>query len=292
MHDRLVVGFDGSTTSTSAVEWAAAEAERRGAALRVISSYALPPVMDHYGIGTGAASPADVQRADLGARETLEAAMSGCRHHHPALGLDYWTTDAPVVEALTEEARRADLLVVGRSGAGPFERVLLGSVTESVLYRSPCPVAVVPTKTVDHGDAADHVGRVVVGVDGSPAALKAMRWAADEADTRQANLVVVHAWDYPYRMTTEGLAPGSDLARVDAAIVADRAVEEAREMMAGPVTSRLVEASAVQALLDAAETADLLVVGSRGRGGFRTMVLGSVAHVVAGHSPCPVVVVR
>lgn len=119
-----------------------------------------------------------------------------------------------------------------------------------------------------------------------------MRWAADEADTRQANLVVVHAWDYPYRMTTEGLAPGSDLARVDAAIVADRAVEEAREMMAGPVTSRLVEASAVQALLDAAETADLLVVGSRGRGGFRTMVLGSVAHVVAGHSPCPVVVVR
>ena len=136
------------------------------------------------------------------------------------------------------------------------------------------------------------MGYVAVGVDGSPASLKAMRWAADEADTRHAELVVVHAWDYPYRMTAEGVAPGADLARVDAAILTDRAVEEARDMMAGSVSARLVEGSAVQALLDAGETADLLVVGSRGRGGFRTMVLGSVAHVVAGHSPCPVVVVR
>ena len=119
-----------------------------------------------------------------------------------------------------------------------------------------------------------------------------MRWAGAEAEIRRAELDVLHGWEYPYLFTAEGVAPGTGLAAVDAAIVADRAVETARELVTGAVSSQLVEGGAVQALLDAGETADLIVVGSRGRGGFRTMLLGSVAHRVAGHAACPIVVAR
>jgi nucleotide-binding universal stress UspA family protein len=154
-----------------------------------------------------------------------------------------------------------------------------------VLSKSPCPVVVVPA------ELPGSCGRVVVGVDGSAGADAAARWATDEADRLRCELVVLHAWEYPYAFTNEGFGRGPEIAAVDAAIVVEHTVAMARDRGTGNVAELLVVGGAVQALLDAGERADLVVVGSRGRGGFRSMLFGSVAQNVAAHAACPVVVV-
>lgn len=286
MHDRLIVGFDGSLASLAALRWAGEEAESRKASVRVISSYSMPPVMDYYGIGTAAASTAELERLEQACESALRDAVAEATRCHPTVGFDYRATSAPPVRCLVDEAAAADLLVVGSNGLGAIKSFILGSVTGAVLHDSRCPVVVVPEQL------RDSVGRIVVGVDGSKRSDVALRWAEDEADRRGCTLVVVHAWEYPYRMTEEGFARGSTLAEVDASIVLERAVDAATDRMSSPVIGELAEGSATQALLDAAEQADLLVVGSRGRGGFRSMILGSVAHAVSAHASCPVAVVR
>jgi nucleotide-binding universal stress UspA family protein len=135
--------------------------------------------------------------------------------------------------------------------------------------------------------------RIVVGVDGSPASKRALRWAVDEARRGEANLDVVHAWQlpnagrYPYVAAYVDYGPLEQ----DARRVLDRAL--AGENLTGLswVEPILVQDAPARALLDTAKGADLLVVGSRGRGGFAGLLLGSVSHQVAAHAPCPVVVV-
>jgi nucleotide-binding universal stress UspA family protein len=286
MHDRLIVGFDGSEAAAAAVRWAADEAETRGAAVRVVSSYSIPLVMAYYGVGTAIAPESSLQELRESCIADLHAVVAESTHTHPRVGFDFKAVNEHPVNVLVREAEDADLLVVGSNGAGAVRSLLLGSVTGAVLHESPCPVVVVPR------DLHEATGRIVVGVDGSKHSYTALDWAIDEADKHGADLVVLHAWEYPYRMTEEGFAPGPDLAEVDAAIVIDAAVEHARDRMTGEVHRRLVEGGATQSLLDVAEAADMLVVGSRGRGGFRSMLLGSVAHAVSAHARCPVVVVR
>ena len=254
--------------------------------MRVVSSYSMPPVMDYYGLGTAVATQPTLEALKETCLADLQSVVTEATHAHPRVGFDFRAVNEHAVTVLVREAESADLLVVGSNGAGAIRSFLLGTVTGAVLHESPCPVVVVP------GEPHAVTGRIVAGVDGSKQSEVALEWAIDEADRHGADLVVLHAWEYPYRMTSEGYAPGSDLAQVDAAIVIDAAIERARERMAGSVLSRLVEGGATQSLLDEAEAADLLVVGSRGRGGFRSMLLGSVAHAVSAHAQCPVVVVR
>lgn len=137
-------------------------------------------------------------------------------------------------------------------------------------------------------------GRIVVGVDGSERSVNALRWALDEAKRRDATVDVVHAWHYPY---TGGVVPGMsyaiDFEEVEKAAreVLDRAIQHARPPRELHVEPILVQSSAARALLDTAIGADLLVVGSRGRGGFTGLLLGSVSQQCAHHAPCPVVIV-
>ena len=98
----------------------------------------------------------------------------------------------------SREAADADLLIVVSSGTGALESFLLGSVVAGVLHKSPCPVVVVPVKV------RDAVGRIAVGFDGSEASSRALRWAAAEVERRDAELIVIHAWHYPYRSTQGG----------------------------------------------------------------------------------------
>lgn len=286
MHDRLIVGFDGSAQSKAALGWAAAEAETRAASVRVISSYSMPPVMDYYGLGTSAASPESMERIRQQCLTELRTAVASAVRDHPGVGFDEQAVPESPVERLLAEAAHADLLAVGQNGLGAVRDFLLGSVTGALLHESSCPVGVVPAVLPERH------GRIVVGVDSSEASSAALHWAIDEADRHEAELTVVHAWHYPYKLTIDGTARGSALSQVDAALVVDEAVELARARMAGDAIGRLVEASPAQALLDAGGAADMVVVGSRGRGGFRSMLLGSVAHAVAARASCPVVVVR
>jgi nucleotide-binding universal stress UspA family protein len=132
--------------------------------------------------------------------------------------------------------------------------------------------------------------RIVVGVDGSESAQQALRWAIDEARRRDATLEVVHAWrripitDY---FTTE-LEPGGS-ARYAQALL-DEAVD-AEDCTGVTVERRLVPGGGAYALMHEAKGAALLVVGSRGRGGFSGLLLGSVSHQAAQHAPCPVVII-
>ncbi len=282
MTHTLTVGFDGSPQSTRAVMWAAGIAVRDDALLRVVACYTAPGVVDPWYIGI----PIDMQQIGAAAEQSVGTAIDLVRAEHPTLRVE---TDVVWESARAELVRRAadsDLLVVGTTGTGAAESLLLGSVAHAVARTSPCPVVLVPG-----APPAEPVGRVVVGVDGSPASEHALTWAVDEADRRDAEIVLVHAWQYEYAQEgVENTAHG--LLRVDAARVLDRAVELARDRARGPVHRELVEGPAARALIDAAGTADLVVVGSRGRGALRAAIFGSVAHAVAAASPRPTVVVR
>jgi nucleotide-binding universal stress UspA family protein len=143
------------------------------------------------------------------------------------------------------------------------------------------------------------VRTIVVGVDGSEGSLEALRWAADEARLRGAKLVALHAWSAPYAPAMPGIGEPAALP-VDRTVVqeaADEALDaslrEAGVAAEGIELERaVIEDSAARALLDRAEDADLLVVGSRGHGRIAGALLGSISQQVAQHAPCPVVIVR
>jgi nucleotide-binding universal stress UspA family protein len=151
---------------------------------------------------------------------------------------------------------------------------------------------------------AEHVpGTIVVGVDGSPASRAALRWAAEEAELRGARLVALHAWAYvPAAPIGEpGMIPmpAGDLAgQLDAEqAAADAELQDALgeafpEKPPVEIESKLVEGDPAEALVAEAEGADLVVVGSRGRSGIKSVLLGSVSGHVVHHAPCPVVVVK
>jgi nucleotide-binding universal stress UspA family protein len=136
----------------------------------------------------------------------------------------------------------------------------------------------------------------VVGIDDSEPAAGALRWALTEGRLHGARLVVVHAWDWPH-VGEFGAFVNERLARADfdqaAAEVLHAMVAAARGPATGDVEveERVVRGAPAQALLEAAADADLLVVGSRGRGGFAGLLLGSVSQQCTQHAPCPVVIV-
>ena len=286
MHNRLIVGFDGSENSRTALRWAAAEAEVRQASVSAVSSYAMPPIMNLYGIGTAGAAATALERLGETCTESLHLAVAESAARHPSVHFDEHVVVEQPVDYLVGATTDADLVVVGANGLGAVKHFLLGSVTGALLHKSACPIVVVPAAL------GTQRNRVIVGVDSSHSSNAALQFAADEADRLSSELLVVHAWQYPYTISGEGASSRTDLCRVDAALVLDEAVEFARDRMAGNVVRRLVDANAAQALLDASAEGDMLVVGSRGRGGFRSMLLGSVAHAVSVNAPCPVVVVR
>jgi nucleotide-binding universal stress UspA family protein len=142
-------------------------------------------------------------------------------------------------------------------------------------------------------------GRIVVGVDGSEGSKLALAWALDEAKLRRAALVAVHAWMQPYP-SAAGVA-GTFVVPVDPSTVeaARNAAEGLLESLVSEantdgveVERLLVEGPAAEALVETAKRAELLVVGSRGHGGFTGLLLGSVSQQCAHHAPCPVVIIR
>lgn len=138
--------------------------------------------------------------------------------------------------------------------------------------------------------------RIVVGIDGSQGARRALEWAVAEAKLRDAHLVVVHAWLEP-----AAVAVGSAVTAgaVEPEIFEDAAERTVAEVLGAidttglpqGIESHVVASAPARALLDMAEDADLVVVGSRGRGGFTGLLLGSVSQQVAHHATCPVVII-
>ena len=139
------------------------------------------------------------------------------------------------------------------------------------------------------------MARIVVGVDGSNASQAALKWAVAEGRLREATVDAVHAWTYPAATYITGLVPPPTFAHDDLAAEAGAILDEACDRLgdAAAGVRRIVdEGTPAARLLERAAGADLLVVGSRGRGGFSGLLLGSVSQQCAHHAPCPVVIVR
>jgi nucleotide-binding universal stress UspA family protein len=278
----LTVGIDGSAPARRAMDWAANEAERLGATVKAVACVQPPTFFNPWYVGV----PYDMDEIRAESSISVRVAIERACLQHPDLAYEeVVVTDNPRT-ALVAEAADSELLVVGTTGAGAVESWLLGSVAHAVARTSPCPVVLVPNT-----DLAPPSGRIVAAVDGSPASYAALAWAGDEADARDGELVVVHAWTY-YFGTELASQSAADLVRVDAQTVLDAAVERARERVRVRVRGELLEATAGEAIVECAADADLVVVGSRGRGGLRSAVFGSVAHGVASHSSTPTVIVR
>ena len=287
-HRPVVVGVDGSGSGYRAVEWAAAEAVRRGVALRLVSAFSWT-TSDHPTRQSGRVA----QYRD----QLLEAArhrLSRAARIAEDTGLGVATTQqveigAPI-EVLGSEARRAQLLVLGDRGLGGMAGLLVGSVAVGLAAHGACPVVIVRG---EHGGAGNAERPVVVGIDDSSISDAALAFAFDAAAARGVGLVVVHAWS-PTAID-DALAPVMDWDAATAeedALLAERLTGWEQKHPEVAVRRTVVRDGAVRALVAASREAQLVVVGSRGRGNATGLLLGSVSHGVLHASHCPVAIVR
>ena len=283
----IVVGVDGSENAAQALVWAAAEADRHGWPLTAVLAWGF---LDQHHPGGG--TEFDPEYNEARARAALDSYIEKALGAERATSVQRRVVCDFAVQALLDTADDAALLVAGARGLGGFRGLLLGSVTQQLLHYGTCPVAVVrPGSSTPAGGATE---RIVAGVDGSDTARQALRWAVEEARVRGAALEAVSAWhvpyvgDYPY---TSALFDPT-LFEEEGRRVLDGVVDSIDTSgLAHPVKRTLAGGGAAASLLHAAEGASLVVVGSRGLGGFKGLVLGSVSHQVAHRAPCPVVVV-
>jgi nucleotide-binding universal stress UspA family protein len=277
----IVVGVDESEGARAALRWSVAEAQLRSCSLRAVMCWGY--IDQHHGPGQPRAfDPSyDEAAASLALDAIASPILTGT-----GVDVEQRVVNDLAARGLLEASADADLLVVGARGVGGFGALLLGSVSDHCLHHSTIPVAVVRPTT----RAGDRPRRIVVGVDGSDASHRALQWAVDEARLRSASLCVVHAWS----VAPVALPFVVDMTGVEEAAKAilDRSLESVDTSDLDPQISRqLTLGGAGPALLDAAEDADLVVVGSRGLGGFKELLLGSVSHRLALHARCPVVVI-
>ncbi|MDZ4269191.1 MAG: universal stress protein [Mycobacterium sp.] len=289
----IVVGVDASSTSKTAVEWAARDAEMRNVPLRVV--HVVTPLT---AVAEGwSAFPTDVyaQWQEDEARQILEKALKVAVEAAAPARASQVTTEvvhAPAVPGLVDLSREADMLVVGCRGEEGLTGALLGSVSAGVVHHAHCPVVVIH----DEDSTPRSSAPVVVGVDGSPASEVATEIAFDEASRRGVELVALHAWTDMGRLEF----PRMGSTPIEWRNIEEQEQEVLAERLSGwrsrypDVTVRKVVVSDRPAprLLEQAQDAQLVVVGSHGRGGFAGMLLGSVARTVVHSARVPVIVAR
>ncbi|AKE88831.1 universal stress protein [Rhodococcus aetherivorans] len=279
----IVVGVDGSAPARAALRWAAGEAVSTGVPLLLVSSA-------NAG-GIGASSPF-VDELRFTARRNLASAAETVEREHPELSVRTEQSSLVAAQALLGYSGRARMLVLGRRGLGEFTGGLVGSVTSAVVAHAHCPVAVIPGPD-ESGRGAD--GPVVVGVDGSPASLHALDVAFEAADRYKAPLVAVHAWSDRDLVDVVAGTPGAtweDVDQQESVVLAESLAGRTQDYPNVDVERVVVRDRPVRHLLERAENARLLVVGSRGRGGFEGMLLGSTSRALLHTTPCPLLVVR
>jgi nucleotide-binding universal stress UspA family protein len=289
--DRIVVGVADDPAADGPLRWAFREAALWKSPLDVVHAWQQPYVIS----STGIPGPAlDLAPYEEQAKRVLDREIT-------ALPVDVRLAVSEVNPiavrgkasgVLVEASRGARLLVVGSRGHGAV-RGLLGSVSHQCVHHASSPIAVVPPVWRDEA-----FGRIVVGVDGSDGSALALRWAIDEAAHRSVHLEVVHSWTTPYPVEPWGtvVTPVDQHAFDDHARESMEAMVE-RAVRLGAHHPRSISYTPVHdasgpALASASDESDLLVVGSRGRGGFAALLLGSTSLYCLHHATRPVVIVR
>ena len=286
---RLLVGVDGTECSVEALRWAAHEASRRSWPLHVMTCAELPVAVEAGLIGSGTITGSAMDGIVTEYEEINQRAVDLAR----SFGLDIEVTGETVLGApayaLVGAAHPDEMIVVGASSHPSRMADVLGSVATVIAHRAHCPVVVV--HGADRLDAA--VSRIAIGIDGSAGSQAALDWAIDEAMRCDAELVLVHGWTYPYQGPRTGITEPRDDMRLDAMRTLEASALHVREIApALRCHSIISEQSPAKAIIDASKEADLVVVGSRGHGGFAALLLGSVSRTVLQHAHVPVAVVR
>lgn len=284
----VVVGADGSPASNAAVCWAARDAAMRNVPLTIVhvvnTDVATWPPMPYPETWA-------VWQEDEG-RRVVAAAIKIAEESVPAgrkLTINSEIVFSTPVSTMVELSTEAELMVVGGSGRGAVARVLLGSVSSSLVRHARCPVAVVR----DEDPLMPHAQRapVLLGVDASPASELATAVAFDEASRRGVELIALHAWSDVDVVEL----PGLDWSMVKAE--ADRNLAERlagwQERYPDVTVCRVVVCDRpARQLAERSEAAQLVVVGTHGRGALTGMVLGSVSNAVVHSVRMPVIVAR
>ncbi|MFF2622007.1 universal stress protein [Oerskovia jenensis] len=290
----VLVGVDGSTPSLHALDWAAAYARQVGWPLHIVCSYSLPSFTAASLDGGYAALD------DTAIQEGAKAVLAEATQRAEAAGVRTTaaiaTGDAAGV--LVELSKDYGLVVVGTRGRGGFTERLLGTVSSALPAHSRCPTVVVPFKS-GPGDeelpAVTPLKRIVVGVDGSPSADIALRHAIKQARAWGAELVAVAgvpvgagagllAWlpaSIDHQQVLDDITEGLN-------VIVDRHEAENPDV---PIKRIVLDGTGAELLTEFSTASDLVVVGSRGRGGFTGLLLGSTSQAVLHHSACPVMVV-
>jgi nucleotide-binding universal stress UspA family protein len=277
----IIAGVDATPYGFRVAEWAAAEAAYRGAALRIV--HALPSWLFEAEVEPRVREIRDWMLA--GGQKIIDEAVAKANARLPEVAVAAELVPGGPARALIEAAKDGVMIVVGCHGASTLAGLVLGSVALQVVTHAPCPAVVV-------GRAEAPARReVVVGIDGSAHDQVVIEFACAEASFRSARLRAVYAWTH---LAARDRPPAADR---------DAAAEEAGRMLAErlagwqerfpelEIVRDLRHERPVTALTAAATGCQLLVVGSRGRGGFDGLRLGSVSHAMLHRARCPVAVV-
>ncbi len=285
-HSGIIVGVDGSPASKVAVYWAARDAAMRNIPLTVVHVLPSPAIM-----WEGAPMPAGFGewQQEQGRRILAEALKTAEETTEHPLQVSSELIGAAVISTLVDLSKEATMIVVGCHGRGALRSGLLGSVSSALVHHAHCPVAVIH----DEDPLMPHPAQahVLVGIDGSPASELATAIAFDEASRRGVHLVALHAWsdagvlEFPW---------------MDFSTIRTREGEVLAERLAGwqerypdvSVHRDVVCDRPARQLIEQSENAQLVVVGSHGRGGFAGMLLGSVSFAVVQSARMPVIVAR
>ncbi|MFF4618794.1 universal stress protein [Nonomuraea jabiensis] len=277
MNRAVVVGIDGSRTAWSALAWAADDAGRRELPLRIV--HVREPWLSEHPLSASSGKETLTERCD----RLLAGAADRAHELAPGVRISTALVTGAVIERLRSESETADTVVVGSRGLGGFAGLVLGSVGFGLAGYADSPLVVVRRLPRDGS------GEIVVGYDASPCADMALEYALAQAVARRARLRVLHGRRYPVAAPHPagyGPLPVDEGAEIGRHLVLWREKYPDIELI-----ESIVDEHPVPALAAASRTADLVVVGSRGLGGFTSAMLGSVSHGVLQRAHCPVSVV-
>jgi len=272
----VVAGVDGSEESLLAAEWAAQEAQRREAPLRLVTAVTMPPRM--HARGADPQTVADKLRAE--SARALSEAVTRVEEASSGLLIDASLLDGAPALAVTASGSGALMLVVGARGAGGFAQLLLGSVSRYAAMHAACPVVVVRQET-----SAVH-GEIVVGIGDLLDSAATLAFAFDEAAARGAAVTAVHGMSWNPAANLQPGGPERLAAEADGNLAEALRPWQAK-YPAVPVRRDVVHGHIAQVLASYASRADLVVIGRHSSG----HVVGGIQHAVLGHAHGPVAIV-